>query len=72
MFYNLFFIASAKMPQMSPRMWKNNEFFYQYVKEANRVSEFNTKSMRTLVSRMRCAEVRNKNGVMMNRCRNCK
>lgn len=45
------------MPQMAPKMWKNNEIFYEYIRSVNRSTEMTTRSMKTLVNRFRCAEV---------------
>ena len=50
-------MSSVRMPQMAPRTWRSNEFLFQQIKEVNCTSALATKSMRSFVNRMRCAEV---------------
>lgn len=50
-------MRSVRMPQTAPRAWRSNEFLFQQIKEVNRTSALATKSMRSFVNRMRCAEV---------------
>lgn len=55
--YTSYITPSVRVPQMAPKMWRNHDQFYQNLKELNSVTPLTTKSMRTLVNRLHCAEV---------------